>query len=308
MLTLAIVLSLSVLLLLVAGALLLAAGQRGSRQDIDWRARISGSGDGVPAPGPPEREADDPLLRWVSRHLQRAGFGLESHILRRLLLAILCLGVIAALILGPVVGVVVLLVAAIGVYLWLLRREGRRRARILDQLPEFLEHMTRSLTAGNSVEESLYSATSDADEPIRGLFLSVGRQVRLGAPVDDVLDEAATVHGIADLRVMAMAARVNRRYGGSLKRIFKSLVQAIRERDAAARELRALTAETRFSAFVLAIVPVGLTLYILLQNPEYYVDMWSQARGRGLLLFSVVLQALGVLVIWRMLHAAESRS
>ncbi len=145
----------------------------------------------------------------------------------------------------------------------------------------------------------------DAENPIRNLFLSVGRQVRLGAPIEEVLDQAAQDHGVNDIRVMAMAARVNRRYGGSLRRIFKSLVQAIRERDAAARELRALTAETRFSAVVLAVVPIVLSLYILLQNPDYYLDMWNQPRGRGLLLFSVFLQASGVGVIWRMLRSAE---
>ena len=90
-----------------------------------------------------------------------------------------------------------------------------------------------------------------------------------------------------------------------MRRIFKSLVQAIRERDAAARELRALTAETRYSAMVLAIVPIGLSLYILSQNPDYYVEMWNQPTGRTLLLLSVALQACGVMMIWRMLRVAE---
>lgn len=306
MLGLALVLVVTVLLLGGAALLMLAAGRQSQVQQIDWQARISGQ---VRPDQPWSAKAtdEDPLSQFLNQHLQRAGLSVEGQLLRRLLFAGIGLAGLVGLLFGPAVGVVMLLVEAIVATLWLLRRAARRRARILDQLPEFLEHMARSLTAGNSVEESLYSATADAEEPIRGLFLAVGRQVRLGAPIDDVLDDAAQIHGMADLSVMAMAARVNRRYGGSLKRIFKSLVQAIRERDAAARELRALTGETRFSALVLAVVPIGLTLYILLQNPEYYVDMWAQPWGRGLLLFSVLLQSTGVLVIWRMLHVAEER-
>jgi tight adherence protein B len=293
-----------IVLLLIAAGLLYFSAHQASDAKIDWKARIAGNSDlEVTAALPAQR--GDPLLRWFNNHLHRAGLGVESSVLRRLVIGTLLIALFVALLGGPAAGLVVLVVELILAYLWLLRREANRKADIMGQLPDFVEYMMRSLTAGNSLEEALYSATVDAEEPVRGLFLSVGRQVRLGAPIEDVLEQAAEIHAIPDMRVMAMAARVNRRFGGSLKRIFKSLVQAIRERDAAARELRALTAETRFSAFVLAIVPIALSGYILWQNPEYYLDMWEQTRGRSLLLFSVILQATGVLVIWRMLNSAE---
>ncbi len=295
-----------ILLLLGAAYALLAGGRKADAREINWKARIAGDGDVAATPALPAGPGD-PILRFFNVHLHRAGLDVESFVLRRLLLGILALALAAALVAGLAAAVIVLAVELTLGLLWLIHREAARRARILDQLPEFLEYMMRSLTAGNSIEEALYNATTDADEPIRSLFLSVGRQVRLGAPIEDVLDQVAEIHAIQDLRVMALAARVNRRYGGSLKRIFKSLIQAIRERDAAARELRALTAETRFSAIVLAVVPIALSAYILLQNPDYYLEMWAQSQGRRLLLFSMALQASGVFVIWRMLHAAEER-
>ena len=121
----------------------------------------------------------------------------------------------------------------------------------------------------------------------------------------DGMREAAQVHRLRDLQVIALAASINRRYGGSLRTIFRSLIQAIRSRESAQRELRALTAETRFSAMVLGLIPVGLTLYILLQNPQYYADMWADASGRATLIFSVVLQVSGIFVIWRMMRSTE---
>ncbi len=295
----------AVVLLLVAVILLEIYGRRSQDAVIDWKARVTG--DVEIAPARLSESTQDPLVRWFNHHLQRAGLDVETNVLKRLIIGMLGLGIIIGLMGGALMALVALFVEIVVAYLWFLRREAVRRARILEQLPDFIEYMMRTLSAGNSLEESLYSATAESDEPARSLFLSVSRQVRLGAPIEDVLDEAAEIHRIQDIRVMAMAARVNRRYGGSLKRIFKSLVQAIRERDSAARELRALTAETRFSAIVLAIVPLALSVYILLQNPEYYSEMWNDPKGRKLLFLSVILQTTGILVIWRMLHAAEER-
>ncbi len=301
---------LPVLLLLTVALLLLAAvflwwgGQRAQAGQIDWAARVAGEGRGLD----PALSTSTPLASsqsWFNRRLLRAGLDPNAPGVRRGVLIMSAIVLLVTLAFGLLLGSVVFLLLLSGLWLWMLNKEAKRKARILEQLPDFVEHIVRALSAGNSLEESLYSATADAENPIRELFVSVGRQVRLGAPIEDVLDQAAADHDLLDIRVIAMAARVNRRYGGSLKRIFKSLVQAIRERDAAARELRALTAETRFSAVVLGVVPIVLSLYILLQNPDYYVDMWGQSQGRSLLLFSVLLQVSGVAVIWRMLRTAE---
>ena len=102
--------------------------------------------------------------------------------------------------------------------------------------------------------------------------------------------------------MVALAAAINRKYGGSLRQVMKSLITNIRQRDTAARELRALTAETRFSALVLSVIPVSLSFYIFLQNRNYYAGMWADGTGRWVLMLSVLLQVAGVIVLWRMMN------
>jgi len=80
---------------------------------------------------------------------------------------------------------------------------------------------------------------------------------------------------------------------------------AIRQRSMAARELRALTAETRFSALVLALVPISLTLYIYSRNAQYYATMYRDPTGKILLIAAVVLQLAGSFVLWRMLSSTQ---
>ncbi|MEQ9479618.1 MAG: type II secretion system F family protein [Algiphilus sp.] len=247
----------------------------------------------------------NPLLRWACHLVWRTGAETEPAMVARWLIAFALLIPVALVLMGVFAGLVAIGIVLVMTWALLSRQAARQRAKIIEQLPEFLDSVARVLSAGNSLEESLISAAQEAHDPLRGLFISVGRQVRLGATLETVLAEMAEIYRVRDLRVIALAASINRKYGGSLREIFRSLIQAIRSRDMAARELRALTAETRFSAIVLAVIPVGIMLYILASNPEYYGAMWAETNGRYMLFGAAMLQAIGVFIIWRMLSSVE---
>ncbi|MBY8965512.1 type II secretion system F family protein [Algiphilus sp.] len=291
----------------VFGAMLLWTRARTRERQEDVLMRLRAGDDAIIAASGfgEDQTISNPVLRWACHLVWRTGAETEPAMVARWMIAFALLVPIALVLMGVLAGLVAIGIVLVMTWAVLSRQAARQRARIIEQLPDFLESVARVLSAGNSLEEALISAAQESNEPLRGLFVSVGRQVRLGASVEGVLADMADIHRIRDLRVMAMAASINRKYGGSLREIFRSLVQAIRSRDMAARELRALTAETRFSAVVLAVIPVGLMLYILARNPEYYTTMWTDTGGRYMLIGSALLQAAGVFVIWRMLSRVQ---
>ncbi len=297
---------LALLLGAAAIAMFMRAGQRESQEEMQLRLRAIGGDEAAALVySPRQRQIRNPLLRWACFLVWRTGTELEPDAVARSLLVLALLVPVAIVLLGAFGGLSTVALVLVFAWAWLSRKAAQRRARILEQFPSFLESVIRVLAAGNTLEESIYSAARESSEPIQPLFLSVGRQVRLGAPIEAVLMEMAEIHQLRDLKVMALAAAINRKYGGSLRNVLRSLIQAVRSRDAAARELRALTAETRFSALVLSMIPVGLMLYIFAQNPDYYGNMWADATGRILLIVSVVLQIIGVVVIYRMMQSTE---
>lgn len=294
-------------LLLIGGAifLLTRAGHRERQDEVQLRLRVLGGDDGTAAAlgnyRPRDAQLSNPILRWVCHLLWRTGVEIEPGGVAKILLVSALLVPVALVAFGIFGGLaVVAVISALG---WgvLARRASLRRARMLEQLPPFLESAMRVLSAGNTLEESVAAAARESPDPLRPLMTSVGRQVRLGAPIEAVLMEAGDIHQLRDLKVMALAASINRKYGGSLKNILKSLIQSIRQRDVAARELQALTAETRFSAIVLSVMPVSLSLYIYIKNPKYYSDMWTDSAGRILLVVSILMQIIGVFIIMRMM-------
>lgn len=295
------------LLAVGGGALLwLAANSTQQRREAAMRARAGGEVfvDDTTI-GVVDQSGGDPVTRWVAHRLWRSGATVSTgRVTVGLVVAALAFIVVCA-VMGVVLGVLIAGFVCGVFYLVIARRAAARRQALLDQLPNYLDHLLRALSAGNTLEESIAEAAREASEPIRSVFQQVARQTRLGAPIADVLARQGDIHDMRDLNALAMAASVNKQYGGSMRRIIRSLIAAVRARDAAGRELRALTAESRFSAMVLVLISVGLTAYILLQNPQYYADMWASADTRALLLGSAGLQLAGIAVIYRMVQSTD---
>ena len=240
-------------------------------------------------------------VRALTDLLARSGLEFNDSQVGWGLMGLLLVLLMLWLALGALAGSLVALVAGVSVYGLLSRRAALRRGLIIEQMPSYLEAVMRVMAAGNTLEESLASAAREAPAPIGPLFLGVARQVRLGAGVDVVLADTADSQQLRDLKVVALAAAINQKYGGSLRQVLKSLITAIRGRASAARELKALTAETRFSALVLALIPLALSLYIFGRNRGYYTQMWDDSAGRSLLIASACLQLIGIVLIWRMM-------
>jgi tight adherence protein B len=286
-------------------ALFVRAGQREREEEVLLRLRAMGGEENAQLGVQLSTRIGNPLVRWACHLIWRTGTELTPETVTRILLVLMLLIPAALLILGWLGGLLaVTVLLAIG-WAYLNRMAALRRARIVEQLPNFLDSVIRVLAAGNTLDEALASAARESPDPSKQLFLSVSRQVRLGAPVEAVLLETAEIHRLRELKVMALASAINRKYGGSLRNVLRSLIQAVRSRDSAARELRALTAETRFSAVVLSLIPVCLTLFILIQNPDYYRNMWLDGVGRILLIASILLQVTGAALIYRMMRSTE---
>jgi tight adherence protein B len=287
---------------LISAAVLYLLGRRSEYSSVvTSRVRVAGVLE--PAWWAIVRPETPAVLRWVLEQMGRAGIDPAPW-----QVWVLGGGIVAAMVVGGmalgVVGAVVLAATfLLGVYLFLLWQARKRRGQIVEQLPTFLDHVIRALSAGNSVETGLTVATDASPDPICVLFERVIRQVRLGGALDHTLEQTAKLYRLQELNILTLAVRVNQRYGGHIEGTFKNIIALIRQRQRARRELRSLTAETRFSAWVLVLESIGLVFYILWMNPRYLQTMWYDPVGWIILLAAGVLQVTGSIILWRMVKS-----
>jgi tight adherence protein B len=292
--------SAAALAILAAGLQEVAYRRAQERERVVARVEAVSRRVGMRTVGPAPRGVLD---AWLEAALLSIGiaprpwFGLAARALALLLL------VAGTWLWGLLGGLLLPLAFAAAAALELARRRRRRRALLLGQLPALIEYLMRALQAGGSMPTALASARFETPRPLRELLDRIDRQTRLGAGLEDALDKVGAGQGLPPLDMVVLALRLNQRYGGSMRDILGGVVASIRQRERAQREVRALSAETRLSAWILALLPTALGAYIVAMNTGYLTTMWADPTGRVLISAAIGLQVVGSFLIWRMVRS-----
>ena len=174
-----------------------------------------------------------------------------------------------------------------------LRSVTRRRVAFDAQFPDVLDLVGASLESGASIAHALQLVVDETDEPAAAEFGRVLTATRMGATLPEALAGAADRIGSKDLDWTVQAVTVQQRTGGKLAEILRIVARTMRDRAEAKRELTALTAEGRLSAYILGGLPFALTGLLLMVNPAYLKPLVTDPLGLVLIVVAGVLMLAG---------------
>ncbi len=253
--------------------------------------------------GQPQMTAQTSRWAGLERAFLRAGLGRPTDRLG-LWLLLWALGMLLGFALLGWIGLLVLLIvpplAVRGYVSW---RYQRRLRRMIEQLPQLLDHTVRSLKSGRTLADAVLGAIEASDNPLQDAMGRIQRNVQLGVSLPDAASDLAELYERDEFRLFALGLKVNHRYGGNASELLENLIKMIRERDQASRQLRAMTGETRLTAWVLGLLPIIMAGYFLMANPVYLVAMWHDPSGQRMLATAFGMQVVGSLLLWRMLRS-----
>jgi tight adherence protein B len=179
-----------------------------------------------------------------------------------------------------------------GPWLFLGLRQGRRERAFLAQLPDTLQLIAGSLQAGYSLPQAMDSVVREGRPPISDEFNRALIEARLGMPAEDALEAIAVRMDSRDFSWIVMAIRIQREVGGNLAELLSTVADTLRERESQRRQVAALSAEGRLSGWILGLLPVVFTVYLVLAKPEYLAQMYNKL-GYLMLGTAAVLLAVG---------------
>ena len=174
-------------------------------------------------------------------------------------------------------------------------RIRRRRAAFSEQLPDVLQLIASSLQSGFSLPQALDAVVRDDTQPAAGEFSRALAETRIGAELEDALNRAAERMDSIDLRWTVMAIRIQRAVGGNLAEVLRNVVGTMRERAYLRRQVRALSAEGRMSAYVIVALPLVIGSWLFFRDPEYMRPLYTTPVGVIMLAGAGVLVVLGSL-------------
>ena len=212
----------------------------------------------------------------------------------------LLLGVFTAVLIGPfwfVLCVVPLIVLNL-----VVRGKARKvRNDFGEQLPENLDVLASALRAGHSLANAMGVVADEAPEPSKREFRRVVTDEQLGIPLDEALEVTAKRMQNPDMDQVAILALVQREAGGNTAEVLDQVTANIRARMDIRRLVKVLTAQGKFSSVVVAMVPIGIFIFLLLVNPSHLDPLFHETIGQIGLVSAVLMTITGFYVIRRII-------
>jgi tight adherence protein B len=252
------------------------------------------------------------VVRWVAPALAALRSGREpTSPERRRLVVVGALSLLAAgwMLAGPLAGLALGTAAP-----WLARtvlraRHARRRAAIAAEAPAIARALADALAGGHSARGALVAAArgggvrGPAGEELR----AAAAALELGERTDDVLRAFVRRAGPGACDTLAAAILLQRDPGGDLAGLLRSLATALEARGRVVAEARSATAQARFTALLVAGLPLAGLALGELARPGFVLKLVSSGRTGILIAVALVLQAVAFACVRRIARVGDGR-
>jgi tight adherence protein B len=186
-----------------------------------------------------------------------------------------------------------------------LRSAGQRRARLVAaEVPVTLERVGAELRVGGTVAGAVATLAA-GDGPLAPDMQRVETRIRLGSPLSGALRAWARERRVAGVEAAAGALALSATVGGRAADSLDGLASSLRDRLAVAAEARALSAQARYSAWVIGIAPAGYIVVSAVVDPRSLHALLGTDAGRACALAGVVLESAGAAWMRAIVRAGE---
>jgi tight adherence protein B len=234
----------------------------------------------------------------VAVKLERANLNMMPSEYIMIWFAIFVVAAAVGLLFKGMIGLLVLgVLGGYGPWYFLGFRAKRRRKAFIGQLADTAQMMGNSMRSGFSIIQSMELVGQEAPSPVREEFERVVTEVKLGLPIDTALDHLLQRISSEDLELMVVAINVQRQIGGNLAEILQVISQTIRERVRFERELRTLTAQARYSSYIITALPVGVAIAINFMDRSYESFLYTQSLGYLMIGIAVSMVSIGFFIL-----------
>jgi len=272
-----------------------AGGKAGTQQDEKKRERRRPDVDVAILTTDVE---DKRLARRVARDLARANLKLkvaEYYYIR--IGAALGAGLVLGVLRDPLSGVAGLVIGWFAPRFWVGRRIGGRLSAFNKQLPDVITLLSNSLRAGSSFLQGIELVSRETPAPMGEEMGRVVREVNLGLSMEEALKNMVRRIKSEDLDLMVTAISIQQNVGGNLAEILDTIAFTIRERVRIKGEVNTLTAQGRYSGYLVAFLPIGIALVLNMINPAFMQPLFTQLIGQILLGVGLFMMSIGFFMI-----------
>ena len=169
----------------------------------------------------------------------------------------------------PLLAIMVSLAAGLALpHLWIGRLISKRVQKFTAKFPDALELLTRGLRSGLPITETLGVVATEVPGPVGEEFKLITERIKIGKTMDQALQETADRLGTPEFQFFVISLAIQRETGGNLAETLSNLATVLRQRSQMKLKIRAMSSESKASAYIIGALPFvvfGLICYINFQ-------------------------------------------
>src|SRR6478609_4048687 len=176
----------------------------------------------------------------------------------------------------------------------------RRINKFNTNFPDAIELMVRGLRSGLPITETLGIVSSEIQGPVGVEFRMVGDKMKIGRTMEAALQDTADRLGTAEFQFFVITLAIQRETGGNLAETLSNLADVLRKRAQMKLKIRAMSSESKASAYIVGSLPFVVFGLVYMINPAYmgrfFIDERLILTGLG----GLVWMSLGVFIMAKM--------
>ena len=178
----------------------------------------------------------------------------------------------------------------------------RRINQFNANFPDAIELMVRGLRSGLPVTETLGIVASEIGGPVGVEFRAVSDKMKIGRTMEAALQETSDRLGTAEFQFFVITLAIQRETGGNLAETLSNLADVLRKRGQMKLKIRAMSSESKASAYIVGSLPFIVFTLVWMVNPGYmsgfFVDQRLMVAGLGGLCW----MSIGVFIMAKMVN------
>ena len=168
------------------------------------------------------------------------------------------------------------------------------------KFPDAIELLVRGLRSGLPVAETLGVVASEVPGPVGAEFRSVVERIRIGRTMEEALQETANKLGTAEFQFFVITLAIQRETGGNLAETLSNLAEVLRKRAQMKLKIKAMSSESKASAYIVGSLPFIVFGLIYWINPNYIGGFFEDDRLIAVGLGGLVWMGIGGFIMAKM--------
>ena len=224
--------------------------------------------------------------------------------------AIVCLGILAIVAAGMMMkGAPLLLSVLLGLFLgiggphFVIGRMIKRRLnKFNSNFPDAIELMVRGLRSGLPITETLGIVAGEISGPVGAEFRMVSDKMKIGRTMEAALQDTADRLGTPEFQFFVITLAIQRETGGNLAETLSNLADVLRKRAQMKLKIRAMSSESKASAYIIGALPFTVFGLVWMINPRYMGGFFTDERLMVAGIGGMIWMGIGGLIMAKMIN------